>query len=660
MLSISLSFSFSLCLPPQAAAHFNADDGGGGGEIRQSVRSLASDDPLQVQGLASNRLTARLRAEVMAEVQAARDFIDELLTRFPEIARAIQTRKAARLLLAEERSAISHLAEEGLIDETEEVVLLEENNVSIKKLESHPTSLAVPSKAQRIRQHDLFKALSPAAANALAAVASELYFNPGTSLLQQGSTATRWMLPVAGAFRVAIKPTLTDSVHAGLLDLNRTEGTFHATNAVAAPLRADAVAARARLAGHGRSTSTNSAKIERSARFNVGDELDAKHEKHRGLAHAPLGLEDALRAKTSSYSVFSVGYSHVLSFDGSATAGLMREHPSLRDAVDRFLAASLLLRSPPNAVRLPPHIHTSISGAGGAGDRRVVSTDAAPQLTPKPISHLGPHAAGLSAAAVRLLAASVLPEPPHGGTVLRGVGTLVRVAWEEKERRGTIFSPMASATALGEVPVELPEAMTRAAGDSEAACIVVVAGNLILPDNSSVAALSSPALGVDPLDNRVAFPIVAVAARDKLRVALGTVLLVVSEAELVYFAEVAGQAARGIGISEHGRRRSFSSAEAKSSAVPAAPAAAVAAPAAPAAAAAVVPAAAAAAAPLAVAAKEAFAPPGVPTAASPAPVLPAGWTQHLEVASGRPYYVQAASGTTQWEAPDFDGGSNLL
>ena len=63
-----------------------------------------------------------LQSEVDVEVQGARNFIAEVLGRFPDISRAIKTRKAARILLAKERSLILHLGHEGVIDENEEEV----------------------------------------------------------------------------------------------------------------------------------------------------------------------------------------------------------------------------------------------------------------------------------------------------------------------------------------------------------------------------------------------------------------------------------------------------------------------------------------------------------------------------------------------------------
>jgi hypothetical protein len=60
-----------------------------------------------------------VRRQVRVQVQLARNWLDALLRRFPEVARAIKTKKAARMLLCGERNAVERLSHEGAIEEAE-------------------------------------------------------------------------------------------------------------------------------------------------------------------------------------------------------------------------------------------------------------------------------------------------------------------------------------------------------------------------------------------------------------------------------------------------------------------------------------------------------------------------------------------------------------
>lgn len=79
------------------------------------------------------RLEDRLHSEVLAQQQLAKNMVDSLLVRFPEIARSIKTKKAARQLLASDRLMIEKLGHEGRIEEGEEEELLIKNNVRRQK-----------------------------------------------------------------------------------------------------------------------------------------------------------------------------------------------------------------------------------------------------------------------------------------------------------------------------------------------------------------------------------------------------------------------------------------------------------------------------------------------------------------------------------------------
>lgn len=75
------------------------------------------------------KLEKLLHEEVSAQQQLAKNCMDGLLVRFPEIARSIKTKKAARQLLSSDRLMIEKLGHEGRIEEGEEEELLEKNNV---------------------------------------------------------------------------------------------------------------------------------------------------------------------------------------------------------------------------------------------------------------------------------------------------------------------------------------------------------------------------------------------------------------------------------------------------------------------------------------------------------------------------------------------------
>ena len=57
--------------------------------------------------------------QVQRQVQLARNWLDALLRRFPEVALSIKTKKAARLLLSGERMFVERMAHEGVLEESE-------------------------------------------------------------------------------------------------------------------------------------------------------------------------------------------------------------------------------------------------------------------------------------------------------------------------------------------------------------------------------------------------------------------------------------------------------------------------------------------------------------------------------------------------------------
>jgi hypothetical protein len=178
--------------------------------------------------------------------------------------------------------------------------LLEANATSVKKLESHPASLAVPSKLQRLRRHPLFKSVTEDAAAALAKHCTEAYYDPQACLLAQGAPAKTWLLPIQGTFKVfqtaaTMSPAAAAAASAAVAlqgmpapsrnVVDVTSGTFHG-NALGG--------ARSSEGGHG------------------GEE---------SASNAPLGLEDALgcagllrgggKGEGYRYAVHSPGYTHV-------------------------------------------------------------------------------------------------------------------------------------------------------------------------------------------------------------------------------------------------------------------------------------------------------------------------------------------------------------
>jgi len=57
--------------------------------------------------------------QVQAQAQLARNWLDALLRRFPEIALSVKTKKAARLLLSGERHIVERMGHEGVLEESE-------------------------------------------------------------------------------------------------------------------------------------------------------------------------------------------------------------------------------------------------------------------------------------------------------------------------------------------------------------------------------------------------------------------------------------------------------------------------------------------------------------------------------------------------------------
>jgi len=204
--------------------------------------------------------------------------------------------------------------------------LLEANLTSVKKLASHPASLAVPSKVQRIRRHPLFKNITEGAAVALAKHCTEKYFEPNTCLLKQYAPAKHWLLPIQGTYKVFQSAASLSSKHSAVgiddaLDSGSgsSESHFRASMA-AATSAADTAALRKTVSSdaidvtnvtfHGTGVNQNTFRSDGSRMIADG-----------GALNAPLGLEDALGAAGHlqgggkcdgyRYSVHSPGYTHV-------------------------------------------------------------------------------------------------------------------------------------------------------------------------------------------------------------------------------------------------------------------------------------------------------------------------------------------------------------
>jgi len=346
------------------------------------------------------RLEDRLRVEVATQQQLAKNMMDKLLGRFPEIARSIKTKKAARQLLAADRELIEKLKHEGRIEEGEEDELLEKNNISQKKLHDHPAGLTVPTKPDRIARHELFcRCLDMPAAKALAAIATERYFDPNAVISAQGTAATKWYLPIHGEF-CCVRETAMN-----------TNSSVDSQTSASFDSRARCVM---KLAPNEEDV-TPHWHLEDGMFLYSGDDHEHAHRLNKiistihrpmGLCNAPLGLGDALLfAKTSeqlgsadkvanplsttssgsikpqkrgsmfgakasprcsvtnSCDIRSPGHTQVLQIDAIGTWNLMKEHKSLRIALWRYVSASLVATNPDwlgqviPAPMPPKHVH---------------------------------------------------------------------------------------------------------------------------------------------------------------------------------------------------------------------------------------------------------------------------------------------------------------
>jgi len=197
--------------------------------------------------------------------------------------------------------------------------LMVANAMSVKKLSTHPASLAIPSKTQRIRRHPLFKNITEEAAAALAKHCTEQYFDPNTCLLKQYAPAKHWLLPVQGTFKVyqstaSLSPmSLPVNGHGSAAQDSRLSDAQLRATAAAALLAAEVVPGAVDVTSgtlHGLNANENSASDDDDDLTNVGT-----------VFNAPLGLEDSLGAAGHllgggkcdgyRYSVHSPGYTHV-------------------------------------------------------------------------------------------------------------------------------------------------------------------------------------------------------------------------------------------------------------------------------------------------------------------------------------------------------------
>lgn len=354
------------------------------------------------------KLERLLHIEVSAQQQLAKNMMDALLVRFPEIARSIKTKKAARRLLSADRLMIEKLSHEGRIEEGEEEELLEKNNISLKKLHDHPAGLTVPSKVDRISRHELFvRVLDPSAAKALAAISTERYFDPNCTLVSQGAPANKWFLPIHGEYCYVretgqegnigmshcgcqMKSTEEDITshwhkHDGMF-LYTGDDKEHAHRLAAiihsmrhpmglgnAPLcLGDAIsyalaseAANAENVGRTSGSSPTVAPAKQSA----------KTSKRGSILFSGASSGTKLTGGNYSSSLRSPGHTQVLQIDSVGTWNLMKEHKSLRTALWRFVSASLVAT---NSVWIQQFIPASIPvhHTQHMGDEHIPSHDA--------------------------------------------------------------------------------------------------------------------------------------------------------------------------------------------------------------------------------------------------------------------------------------------
>jgi len=211
-------------------------------------------------------------------------------------------------------------------------LLMEANAISVKKLNSHPASLAVPSKIQIIRRHPLFKNITENAAAALAKHCTEKYFDPNTCLLEQNGIAKHWLLPIQGTYKIyqstaSLSPTsLPTKGHDDTTDeqIVLTEAQSRAAWTAASLAAEVATYQGSVLPGAVDVTNGTLHGIdvnELDALGGFGDDFRNSSSGCSSVLNAPLGLEDALGAagllwgggkgETYRYSVHSPGFTHV-------------------------------------------------------------------------------------------------------------------------------------------------------------------------------------------------------------------------------------------------------------------------------------------------------------------------------------------------------------
>lgn len=146
----------------------------------------------------------QLSAEVVTELTEMEEHLSEVTETFPEIIRAITTKRAARILLRKEREMIESLCKNGMIEESEQDSLLYSNTVSSVKLEFLSPSMEFPNKRDLLHNLNFMHGLDEATVEKVNRATVEMFYNRNQAIMHAGDVSNGWYVISRGSVGVFV------------------------------------------------------------------------------------------------------------------------------------------------------------------------------------------------------------------------------------------------------------------------------------------------------------------------------------------------------------------------------------------------------------------------------------------------------------------------
>ncbi|CAK77260.1 unnamed protein product (macronuclear) [Paramecium tetraurelia] len=126
--------------------------------------------------------------ELNKEIEKAEGYLGILNDTFPEIVRAIQTKRASHSILTHQRHYLDDTQQNGLVDEKEYQLLKKEINTRLVDLENHQFDMVLPSFHVLAMEFPIFSGLVSTDLDNIIKSAYEKKFGPDEIIYEQGMT----------------------------------------------------------------------------------------------------------------------------------------------------------------------------------------------------------------------------------------------------------------------------------------------------------------------------------------------------------------------------------------------------------------------------------------------------------------------------------------